>query len=152
MSDLPQLTTVPTVIDALLTAFREIPDSLDTAYGTLQVHDGPTYSSSAHDIIAVGVGDPGVVHQIIPQNRGVALNESYDIRWLQWSWTGSRDMAKHRERCLEVVSAMREAVDGLEVEFVNAIRFGESFTWTQSTSGEGCCCSVSGSINVAARF
>src|SRR6478752_5100210 len=80
VSDLPQLTTVPTVIDALLAAFREIPDSLDTAYGTLQVHDGPTYSSSAHDIIAVGVGDPGVVHQIIPQNRGVALNESYDIR------------------------------------------------------------------------
>jgi hypothetical protein len=150
VTNLPQLTTVPTVVAAIITAFEGI--ASDPAYGTLAVFDGPAFKTDAHDMIAVGIGTPSIEHQLVAQNRGVAYDEAYHVNCLMWSWTGSRVMADHRARCYTKLGAVRDALDAIVVDRVSVVRLGENLVWTQGTAGEGSSCSVQFSAYVAASL
>lgn len=150
MTNLPQITTVPAVMDALLAAFAGI--ASDSAYGVLEVSDGPQFQSSAHDMIALGVGSPSITHHLVRQNRGNAYDEAYDIRFLHWAWSGSRTMSAHRNRCLTVLTAIRAITDALSVPLVVAHRLGDDLEWTHSVSGDGGSCSVTGTLHFAASL
>lgn len=150
MTNLPQLTTVPTVVSALVTAFSAI--ASDPAYGTLEVNDGPAFQTSAHDLISVGVGTPSVEHTLTRQDRGVAYNEAYNVNCLMWSWTGSRIMAAHRARCETKLNAVRDIIDALVVPRVLSARLADNLIWTQGTAGEGSSCSVQFAVHIAASL
>lgn len=149
MTNLPLVSTVPAVIDALVTAFGTV--SSDVAYGPLEVNDGPKAQTSAKNMIAVGVGDPAVPGTDTPQGRGSAVDQSYDIHCLMWAWSGSKVIKQHRDRVYAMLAEIRAIVDAQPLDPIFT-RLGTSWSLTPSVSGEGGSCSYQFSIHVVASI
>ncbi len=149
MPNAPLSSSVPAVIDGLVTAFSAI--SSDNNYGTMQVLDGPDLKArNVRNLIVVGNVE-GASGDWSSSGRGAALDESYDIACLTWAWSGLQDMKQHRDRCYTVLAAIRAIVIGQPIGGAY-LTMGQPFQLTQSAAGEGKSAAIEFAIHVTAAI
>ncbi len=147
--NVPLASSVPAVIDGLVTAFSAI--SSDNNYGAMQVLDGPDIKArNVRNLIVVGNVE-GASGDWSSSGRGGALDESYDIACLTWAWSGITTMKQHRDRCYTVLAAIRAIVLTQPVSGAY-LSMGQPFQLTQSAAGEGKAAALEFAIHVTAAI
>lgn len=150
MTDLPQPTALGAVTDKLVAAFAALSDVL--------VLDGPTPEPPKRDTLIVG-GSAGTEsasgdHHYDGRLGFGPINESYDIVCALWSWSGSKGMKPRRDRCVAILSQIRQILldDPTLGDTCSLARLGERYSWYQQATSAGWACSVGFTIHYAATI
>ena len=127
----PTEARVVAVLDALL--------AIAGTVSGVTVLDCDTNTDPMADVIAIGYSnaDPVVVDVQDQASWASAYVETITIVCLVWSWSGSVEYAPRRQRCRDMITALRTgiAADRTLGGWCGEARLGALFAWRQRLSG-----------------
>lgn len=143
----PGTTRAPEVVDALI----ELADRIDDC----TVMDGPVAAIKQGTTIAIAVGQPAVISTMqLMEGLAIRYLETVSVTCNVWSWSGGSKVKPHRDRCKEVLDALKAQLqeDSTLGGVCDQVTLGDKFAWAPETDEQGTSMAVGFTINARATI
>lgn len=143
----PGTTRVPDVVDALLVLAGRIDDC--------KVEDGPAFKVTKGTTIAIGVGEPAVIAtKELLEGLAIRYRETVSVTCNLWSWSGGSKVKPHRDRCKEVLDALKAQLDEDSTlgGVCDRVNLGQQFAWLPESDKDGVSVTVGFTIDAMAMI